>query len=117
MKANRTIHIWLIVVTCVVAAPGVAAQSFAAKPLRLIVPYAPGGLDASSEQGSLRDANDRESAAATGYTLFMGTANFSMAVSLFSKLPFDPVRDFTAVSLLAKSPSLLAVNPALPANS
>jgi tripartite-type tricarboxylate transporter receptor subunit TctC len=40
-----------------------------------------------------------------------------MAPGLFGKLPFDPLRDFAPVSLLAKSPSIIAVNPALPATS
>jgi tripartite-type tricarboxylate transporter receptor subunit TctC len=47
----------------------------------------------------------------------MTTANLTIAPSVFSTLPFDVVRDFTAVSLLAKAPSILAVHPAVPAKT
>jgi tripartite-type tricarboxylate transporter receptor subunit TctC len=121
-------------------APGAApAQKYPEKPLRFIVPYAPGGgadIMARTLQAKLVDligqqvvidnrpgaggnigADVAAKAPANGYTLFMATANFSMAPGLFGKLPFDPLRDFAPVSLLAKSPSIVAVNPALPAIS
>ena len=145
MKAYRAICMMALMFPSVLAAQTTHEQSsiprekYPARPLRLIVPYAPGGgadlmartlqaklverlgqqvvIDNRPGAGGNIGADVAAKAAATGYTLFMGTANFSMAPSLFAKLPFDPVRDFTTVSLLAKSPSLLAVNPALPAKS
>jgi tripartite-type tricarboxylate transporter receptor subunit TctC len=116
-----------------------AEKSYATKPLRFIVPYAPGGgadimartiqpklvtvlgqqivIDNRPGAGGNIGADVAAKAPANGYTLFMGTGNFSMAPSLFGKLPFDPLHDFTAVSLLAETPSILAVNPGLPAKS
>jgi len=139
MKAHRTFSVIISALLGIFAVHAASAQSFATKPLRFIVPYAPGGgadlmartiqprlvamlgqqvvIDNRPGAGGNIGADVAAKSSANGYTLFMGTANFSMAVSLFGKLPFDPVRDFTAVSLLAKSPSILAVNPALPAKS
>jgi tripartite-type tricarboxylate transporter receptor subunit TctC len=139
MNAPRTIDAVFLAIACVFAVGAANAQKYPEKPLRFIVPYAPGGgadIMARTLQAKLVDvvgqqvvidnrpgaggnigADAAAKATANGYTMFMGTANFSMAPSLFGKLPFDPVRDFAPVSLLAKSPSILAVNPALPANS
>jgi tripartite-type tricarboxylate transporter receptor subunit TctC len=52
---------------------------------------------------------------ADGYTLFMaGSGNFAINVSLFSKLPYDPVRDFAPVILMASAPFVVATHPSLP---
>jgi tripartite-type tricarboxylate transporter receptor subunit TctC len=47
----------------------------------------------------------------------MGAAALAINVSLYRKLPFDPLRDFTTVSLLAATPNIVAVHPSLPAQS
>jgi len=137
---HRKATVFIMAVLSLVATPLADAQkSYATKPLRFLVPYGPGGgadimartiqprlvellaqqvvIDNRPGAGGNIGADLAAKSPANGYTIFMGTANFSMAVSLFGKLPFDPVRDFTAVSLLAKSPSILAVNPSLPAKS
>ena len=165
----------------------VCAQSYPTRPIRLIVPYAQGGLDASSEQGSrLRDATVRESAAAPvliaqasipreqyptrpirlivpyapgggvdivaralgqeltkrmgqqvivdnrtgaggnigsdvvakatpdGYTLLIASPANAINPSLYSKMPFDPARDLVPVALIATVPAVLLASPALP---
>ena len=142
---NRMFAALVPVLMCVMAGHAGYAQTtiprenYPHRPVRFIVPYAPGGgadimartmqaklvamlgqqvvIDNRPGAGGNIGADVAAKSTANGYTLFMGTANFSMAVSLFDKLPFDPVRDFATVSLLAKSPSILAVNPALPAKS
>jgi tripartite-type tricarboxylate transporter receptor subunit TctC len=48
------------------------------------------------------------------YTISLGTSNIAAGVSLFEKLPYDPLKDFMTVSLLAKTPSIFAVHPSLP---
>src|SRR6185436_6795691 len=50
-------------------------------------------------------------------TIVLATANMAAGVSLFDKVPFDPLKDFAAVTLLAKTPSVLAVHPSLPVKS
>ncbi|MEQ1776387.1 MAG: tripartite tricarboxylate transporter substrate binding protein [Burkholderiales bacterium] len=58
------------------------------------------------------------SAAADGYTMFFANAiNMSIAPSLRAKLPFDPARDFAPVTLVATTPLMIAVHPALPVKS
>jgi tripartite-type tricarboxylate transporter receptor subunit TctC len=56
-------------------------------------------------------------AAPDGYTLLMLTASQPIAVSLFPKLNYDLMRDFAPVTLLASTPYILAVHPAVPANN
>src|SRR3954467_7175131 len=126
-----------IVANFVLSVPTFGAQTFATKPVRLIVPYAPGGgadliarivqpklveligqqVIVDNRAGASGNIGAEVAAKTTpnGYTLFMATANLTMAVSQFHNLPFNPVRDFSTVSLLAKAPSIVAVNPSLPA--
>jgi len=112
------------------------AQTWPAKPIRFIVPYPPGGgVDAIARAISPRLAerlgqpiviDNRGGAggnigtevaarlAGDGYTLMMGAAALAINVSLYSKLPFDPVKDFTPVSLIASTPNIVTVHPSLP---
>ncbi len=116
------------------------AQSYPAKPIRVIVAFAPGGgtdvygrlimarlaeqmgqariiIDNRPGGGGYIGAEMAAKAPADGYTLFFTAANIVMSLKLFPKQPVDPMRDFLAVSLLVKEPSLLAVHPSLPAKS
>ena len=52
-----------------------------------------------------------------GYTLLMGTPGLATNPSLYSKLPFDPAKDFAPISLVGTVPNVLVVNPAVPARS
>jgi tripartite-type tricarboxylate transporter receptor subunit TctC len=139
MKTNHAFTTFILSLLCIIAMPAASAASYATRPLHFIVPYGPGGgadimartiqpgltemlgqqvvIDNRPGAGGNIGADIAAKSSADGYTLFMGTANFSMAVSLFRTLPFDPLRDFTPVSLLAQAPSILAVNPSLPAKS
>ena len=113
-----------------------AAQTYPAKPIRLIVGVQPGGnLDTVGRavaQG-LSDAlgqrvlvENRPGANAAigaqyvarstpdGYTLLMMASTFTNAPSLMRNIPYDPVRDFAGVSLVAFIPQVLVVHPSLP---
>jgi tripartite-type tricarboxylate transporter receptor subunit TctC len=116
------------------------AADYPTRPVRIIVPFAPGGATdvlARLIGGKLAEAWGQQvvvenkpgaggnigaeagaRAAADGHTLTLCAAGF-MAVnpSLYPKLPYDPVRDFAPVALLVKAPLLLVVNPAVPARS
>jgi len=122
------------------AVPVVAQQAWPAKPLKLIVPYAPGGstdqlsraiaerLGVALGQAVVVDnrpgGNTIIGAEATaksppdGYTMFMGSSG-SLAVNpqVYAKLPYDPNRDFAYVTLTAASPLVLVVNPSVPARN
>ena len=116
------------------------ADAFPDKPIRWIVPYPPGGstdiltriigqkMSESFGQSVIIENRGGASgiigveaaakAAPDGYTLLM-TASGPHAInpSLFPKLPYDPVRNFAPITLVAKLPMLLLVHPSLPANN
>jgi tripartite-type tricarboxylate transporter receptor subunit TctC len=117
-----------------------AAADYPNKPLRLIVPFPPGGgndilartvgqrfsevigqqvvVDNRGGAGGLIGATTAANAAPDGYTLFLGSiGNLAHIPALQKNLPYDPVRDFAPVTLLATSSFVLGVNPALPAHS
>jgi len=127
-------------VALLVISQGAQAQVFPNKPIRLIAPFSPGGaLDliargigqklsegmrqpvivdnragASGAIGSVAVARS----APDGYTLLLGaTTTHGINPALDPKLPYDPVKDFTPISLVATIPHVLVVNPSVPANS
>jgi tripartite-type tricarboxylate transporter receptor subunit TctC len=115
------------------------AQTFPSKPVRLIVAQSPGGgadatarllaADVSAALGRQLVVENRAGgggrigaevvarAAPDGYTVLFITATFPVSASVFKTLPFDPVRDFAPISLLVRTPSILAVHPSLPVRS
>ena len=116
-----------------------AENGYPSRPLRLIVPSAPGGgtdftartigqkLTESMGQAVIID--NRSGAAGNmgveiaakaipdGYTLVMPITSFSINPHLYSKLPFDTVKDFAPVVLASSAPLLLVVHPSVPAKS
>ena len=121
-----------------VAAAPLGAQSFPAKPIRMIVPFAPGGgtdligrLTAARLAESLGQpviVENRTGASGVlgvefgvksppdGYTLTILVSNYSSYPSLY-KLSFDPVKDVQPVIQLSQGPLLIAVHPSLPAKT
>lgn len=141
-RFTKTIGPMLGLVAAVVATvPGAAnAETFPSKPIKLIVPYPPGGgndvlarivapglSEALGQQvvvenrgggGGTIGSNAAAKAGADGYTmLIVNTLPHTAAAGLYSKLPYDPVKDFRAVGGIATVPYVLVVNPAVPANS
>lgn len=129
----------LLLVTCLVAAAA-GAQSYPAKPIRLLVPFPPGAgadvvartlaqkvteglgvqviVDNRGGAGGTLGAAIASRAAPDGYTLMMGSiASLGTAQGLFKDLPYDPLKDFTPVTLAARSPSGFLTSLNLPAKS
>ena len=118
----------------------VCAQSYPVKPVRLIVPYPPGGgtdifarmlgaklgevlgqqmvIENRAGAAGVLGAEAAAKAPPDGYTLVVGQAsNLAINPHMMSKLPYDPVKDFAPITLIATSPSLLVVHPSLPVRS
>jgi tripartite-type tricarboxylate transporter receptor subunit TctC len=127
---------------CAIGAPQAFAQSAAwpAKPIRLVVPYPPGGssdIIARAISQPLSDAlkqpvivENRPGAngnlgadlvaksSADGYTLLLcDTGALAISPAVYTKLAFDPSKDLRGVTMLAYSPHLLVVHPSVPANN
>jgi len=117
-----------------------AAQIYPARPIRLIVPSTPGGsvdtlartigpklserwgqqivVENRSGAGGTIAADFTAKSAPDGYTLMLGTiASLGTNVSLQKKLPYDPVKDFAPVTLVATQNLMLLVHPSVPAKS
>jgi len=129
----------LVALAFAIAAPAAIAQPWPAKPIRLVVPFAPGGsseiiarslaapLSAALGQqvyvdnkpgGAGNVAMGEVARAEDQHTLILGHIG-TLAVNpyIFDKLPYDPIKDFRPISLLAKVPSLYVVHPDVPARN
>jgi len=118
------------------AGANVHAQAYPTKPIRMIVPFAPGGgtdimarlimprladrlgqrivVENRTGGGGYIGAEFAARSAPDGYSLFFTAANIVMSIELYPKQPVDPLKDFFPVALLTKEPSLLAVHPSMP---
>jgi tripartite-type tricarboxylate transporter receptor subunit TctC len=116
-----------------------AEAAYPTKPVRLIVPYAPGGgvdgvgrlmaqdiaprlgqqivIDNRGGGGGIIGLDIAAHAAPDGYTLLVGSVAVASMPGLHKKLPFDPIRDFAPITISVTGTYLLAVNLGLPANS
>lgn len=129
----------LILFTGLALSPA-AAEDYPARTIAIIVPQPPGGgtdiisrivghqlavqlkqtviIENRAGAGTVVGTTAAASAAPDGYTLLAGlTANMAVNPSLFAKLPYDPIRDFTPVGMMAEYPFVLVVNKDFPAHS
>ena len=120
--------------------PSAAQAAYPDKPVKLIVGFAPGGstdivgriiaqrlserlgqtvnVDNKAGAGGTLGADATAKAPPDGYTLTLGTTStHAIAPGAYSKLPYDPVADFTQISLVAITPYLLVVNPQVKATN
>lgn len=113
-----------------------AAQQYPAKPVRFIIPFPPGGptdimgrlaADILGKATGVQYLPDNRGGAGgnigfdlcaksapDGYTICMMTIAQSISPSIYRRLPFDPVKDFSPITLMAALPSVLTVHPQLP---
>ncbi|MCC6535364.1 MAG: tripartite tricarboxylate transporter substrate binding protein [Burkholderiales bacterium] len=139
---NRTLLIALLLTTHSSAwlAPARAAEDYPRGPIRMVVPFAPGGstdtlarsigqkmtetwgkqvvVDNRSGGSGMIGMEITRAATPDGHTLVLGyIANLGTAPALHAKLPYDPVRDFTPICHVATAPSIAVVPPSVPAKS
>jgi tripartite-type tricarboxylate transporter receptor subunit TctC len=115
------------------------AQAYPNKPIKLIVPFAPGGftdvvarilgqklsvslgqpfvIENKAGAGSTIGTDFVAKAAPDGYTLVMVSTTHVISPAIYPKLPYDPIKSFTPVGKLVDSAYVLLVNPKVPANN
>lgn len=131
---------WLALLAAAAVAVPAAAQQYPTKPIRLIVPFAPGGgtdivgrliaqrlteswgqtvvVDNRAGAGGVIGADLVAKAPPDGYTILMGTPGpLTINPNLMKSMPYQTLRDFTPISLATISPFMLVVHPALPART
>jgi tripartite-type tricarboxylate transporter receptor subunit TctC len=130
----------LIGLTLALASSAAIAQAWPSRPIKWIVPFAPGGttdilartiaekltgvlgqpvvIDNRPGAGGGVGAEITAKSAADGYTIMGGTiSTHAINASLYKNLPYDPVRDFAPITLIARVPNMLVVNPEVPARN
>lgn len=128
-----------LLIAVAVAAGAIQAQNYPTKPLRVIVPFAPGGstdviarvvsskmaegfgqqIVIDNRPGAASSLGTEAAARATpdGYTLLMGTPGLAINPSLYAGVNFNPVRDFNPIILMASVPLTIVVHPSLPVHN
>ena len=112
------------------------AQEYPARPIRVVVPFSPGGAVDGPMRAIAQELGKRLSqpvtvenkpgagatigsefvakAPADGYTLLLASQTNAISATLYTKLAYDPIEDFAPISLIGREPGVLVVNPALP---
>jgi tripartite-type tricarboxylate transporter receptor subunit TctC len=131
LRAAAIVAAWSAGVAC--------AQEYPVRPIRIIVPFAAGGpadvqlrligqklseawgqsmiIDNRGGANSIVGTELAAHAPADGYTLAMVTAGFAVNVTLYPKLPYDPLKDLAPLILVTRGPGLVVVHPSLPAHN
>lgn len=131
----------LVLLVCVMALPPMAvhAQTWPSKPIRLVVPFAPGGntdiiarfiaprmaqdlgqqvlIDNRGGAGSTLGTNIAAKAPPDGYTIVMVSTAHVINPAVLKSLPYDSINDFAPVTLVADVPNALVVHPSLPVHN
>jgi len=133
-KLCRTIIFVLFAVACTITAH---AQPYPAKPVRVVVPFPPGGISdvlsrvmaahLTNAMGQQFIVENRPGAGTTiaadvvakappdGHTIyFIDMTTHAINATLYSKLPYDSVKDFTQIAMVAQTPLIVVVHPSLP---
>lgn len=140
MKTTHFITLALLTLTSTLSSAQTQAQTYPQKPIRLIVPFTPGGstdilarsigteltkawgqsvvIENIAGAGGSIGADKAAKSPADGYTLLMGhIGTLAVNPSLYPKLPYNPLKDFAPVAWVARVPNVLVVNNNVPAKN
>jgi tripartite-type tricarboxylate transporter receptor subunit TctC len=140
MSLKKILSCFAILACAMPLADAAAADTFPNRPVRLIVPFPPGGgtdilarpmaqklgekwgqaviIENRAGAGGNIGTEAAARAPADGYTLVLGTVGtHAINQSLYSNLSYDATRDFVAITMVANTPNILVVNPSVPARS
>ena len=132
--------LWMVLAAAPLAIPGTAlAQAYPAKAIRFVVPFAPGGgndilgrvivqklhegfgmpvvVDNRGGAGGTIGTDIVAKSPPDGYTMLINNVSLAVNVTLYSKLPYDTLKDLEPVSLAGRQPNILVVHPSLPVKS
>lgn len=139
LKSALALFVTAALVFCATAQHAIA-QSYPTKPIKIVLGFPPGGatdilsrdfaaklteelkqqviIENKAGAGGTIGADFVAKAPPDGYTLTIGTtSNHAIAASLYKKLPYDPIKDFAPITMLAVSQNVVVVNPSVPANN
>ena len=137
MKAGVLVRLAAATLPAVLCTQGASAQTYPAKPIRIVVPFPPGGTSdilsrtigekLTAEWGQQVITDNRPGAAGNiaselvakskpdGYTLYVNTVGtHAINPAIYTNLTFDAIRDFTAITNLVNLPSIMLVHPSVP---
>lgn len=140
MSNASTACLFAMLLICTTGALAQQDAAYPVKPIRIIVPSAPGSgpdimaraigqklneslgqpivVDDKPGAGGIIGSEAAAKSAPDGYTLIMANAgSHAVNASLYAKLPYDPVKDFAPITLVAVAPNILIVHPTLPART
>ena len=137
MRASRLLSAAAVLVSALMwPLAGLSQGSYPERPIRLVVPFAPGGVTDTSGRliaealskrlGQQVFVENKPGAGATigaeivaksppdGYTLLLASQTNAISATLYPKLPFDAIEDFAPITLIGREPGVLVVHPSLP---
>ena len=139
MTATNGLHCVCIAVVSLAAACAASAQSYPVKPVRMIVPFVPGGntdiigrvfapkmsellgqqivVENRGGAGGVIGTEAVARAVPDGYIILMVSAGHTINPAMIKKLPYDSVKDFAPISMIADVPTAFVVHPSLPAKT
>ena len=129
----------IAIVVALLFGNGVHAQDYPTRPVRVIVPFSPGGavdgpmrviaqelskrlgqsvvVENKPGAGAMIGSEIVAKAAPDGYTLLLASQTNAISASLYRSLAFDPVDDFAPIALIGREPGVLVVHPSLPVHT